>query len=74
MPNAVGVRNFEGEVGGEDQAFPEGVDDVLLLAPAEICSNVVDGDERTGVSLVESVASWRVGCTPQPGGYAHAAG
>ena len=41
----------------------------------ELYSNVVDGavDEK-GVSLVESVEPWRVGDTPQPGGYAHAAG
>ena len=44
------------------------------LPVLELCSNVVDGAKRTGVSLVEESKPWRVGCTPQPGGYAHAAG
>ena len=46
----------------------------LLQKIGELCSNVVDGAKRTGVSLVEESKPWRVGCTPQPGGYAHAAG
>lgn len=40
----------------------------------ELYSNVVDGHERTGVSLVGKLETRRVGCTPQPGGYAHGAG
>ncbi len=41
---------------------------------AELYSNVVAGEERTGVSLVENVETRRAARTPQPGGYAHAAG
>ncbi len=40
----------------------------------ELYSNVVAGEERTGVSLVENVETRRAARTPQPGGYAHAAG
>ena len=46
----------------------------MWAAIKELYSNVVAGEERTGVSLVENVETRRAARTPQPGGYAHAAG